>query len=67
MTADSTTLSLKRQFIAALDTLSDDATLDDAIECLILIDKINIGIAQADAGMLIPHADVVKQMNERLK
>ncbi|MHB8575026.1 MAG: hypothetical protein ACYDCQ_06800 [Dehalococcoidia bacterium] len=62
MTSEITTLSLKRQFIAALETLPEDATLDDAIECLILVNKVQIGIAQADAGMLIPHDEVMKRM-----
>lgn len=42
----------------AVEHLPDDATLDDAIERLIFLAKIERGLAEADAGRLIPHEEV---------
>ncbi len=42
----------KQRAIEALQTLPDDATIDDAIERLCLIAKIDEGLRQSDAGQL---------------
>ena len=53
--------TVKQRAIEALQTLPDDATIDDAIERLCLIAKIEEGLRQADAGQLTDHEEVKKR------
>ena len=50
----------KQRAIEAIKTLPEQATIEDAIERLCFIAKIEEGLRQSDAGQLIPH-DEVKQ------
>jgi len=45
-----------------LDTLPKDATLEDAMECLCLLAKIETAREQMDRGETLPHEDVGRQM-----
>ncbi len=51
----------KQIAIQALGSLPDDATFEDAIERLCYLAKIKEGLAQSDAGELIPQDAVKKQ------
>ncbi len=51
----------KQRAIEALRTLPDDATIDDAIERLCFIAKIEEGLCQSEAGRVVPHEEVKKQ------
>jgi len=53
--------TVKQRAIEALQTLPEDATIDDAIERLCLIAKIEEGLRQADAGQLTDHEEVKKR------
>ena len=53
--------TVKQRAIEALRTLPEDATIDDAIERLCLIAKIEEGLRQADAGQLTDHVEVKKR------
>jgi predicted transcriptional regulator len=53
--------TVKQRAIEALQTLPEDATIDDAIERLCLIAKIEEGLRQSDAGQLIDHDEVKKR------
>jgi predicted transcriptional regulator len=53
--------TVKQRAIEALQTLPDDATIDDAIERLCLIAKIEEGLRQSEAGQLTDHEEVKKQ------
>ena len=55
-------LTTKEQVIEALRALPDDATIDDAIERLCFIAKVQKGIAEADAGKTVPHEEVKKRL-----
>ena len=48
----------KSEIIQAIQDLPDDATLEDAMERLYFLTKIERGLAQADAGETISHAEV---------
>ena len=50
--------TVKQRAIEALQTLPDDATIDEAIERLCLIAKIEEGLRQSDAGQLTDHEEV---------
>ena len=51
----------KQRAIEALRTLPDRATLEDAIERLCFIAKIEEGLRQSAAGQLVSHAGVKRQ------
>ena len=53
--------TVKQRAIHALEALPEDATIDDAIERLCLIAKIEEGLTQADAGQLTDHEEVKKR------
>jgi predicted transcriptional regulator len=53
--------TVKQRAIEALQRLPEDATIDDAIERLCLIAKIEEGLRQADAGQLTDHEEVKKR------
>ena len=51
----------KQRAIEALKTLPEGATIEDAIERLCFIAKIEEGLRQSDAGQLVLHEEVKKQ------
>jgi predicted transcriptional regulator len=53
--------TIKQRAIQALQTLPDDATIDDAIERLCLIAKIEEGLRQSDAARLTDHEEIKKR------
>lgn len=53
--------TVKQRAIDALQTLPEDATIDDAIERLCLIAKIEEGLRQSDSGRLTDHEEVKKR------
>jgi len=53
--------TIKQRGIQALQTLPEDATIDDAIERLCLIAKIEEGLRQSDAGQLTNQEEVEKR------
>ncbi len=52
---------LKQRILDAVDGLPADATIEDAIERLVFVAKVERGLTQAEAGQLIPHAEIVKR------
>jgi predicted transcriptional regulator len=54
-------ISEKQRAIEALRALPEHATLDDAIERLCFIAKIEEGVRQSDARELVSHDEVKKQ------
>jgi len=51
----------KQRAIDAIQSLPENATLEDAIEWLCFIAKVEEGLRQSDAGELIPHEEIKKQ------
>ena len=51
----------KQRAIEALKALPERATIEDAIERLCFIAKIEEGLRQSEAGQLVPHDEVKKQ------
>jgi predicted transcriptional regulator len=56
------TPTARERILEALQDLPDDATVDDAIERLIFLAKIDAGLAELDAGMGIPHEEVKRRL-----
>ena len=51
----------KERILEALRGLPADATVDDAIERLVFMAKVEEGLAQLDAGQGIPHEEVKRR------
>ncbi len=48
-------MTTKEKAISLIQSLGDDISLDDVIDRLYLLRKIELGIAQADAGDVLEH------------
>jgi predicted transcriptional regulator len=48
----------KQRLVQAVQDLPDDASIEDAMERLLFLDKIEKGIRQADAEQTMPHDEV---------
>jgi predicted transcriptional regulator len=54
--------STKQKVLEAIEKLPADATLEDAIERLVLLAKIERGAAELDAGKGIDHAEAKRRL-----
>lgn len=52
----------KQKILQAVECLPDNATLDDAIERLCFLAKVEEGLRQSNAGETVPHRDAVRQI-----
>lgn len=52
------------RIIDALRELPDDSTVDDAIERLVFLAKIEAGLLQLDRGEGIPHDEVKRRLDQ---
>jgi len=57
----------KKQMIKAIQDLPADATVEDAIERLYLLYKVERGIAQADTGQKVSQEEARRRMAQWLK
>jgi predicted transcriptional regulator len=55
-------LTTRDRIREAMDKLPADATFDDAIEKLVFLARIEAGLADLDAGKVIPHAEVKRRL-----
>ena len=60
-------MNTKELVIEAIKDLPDDAVVEDAMERLLLLAKIERGIQQADAGETISHDEVKQRLSKWLK
>lgn len=60
-------MDTKQQMLKAIEGLPDDANVEDALERLYLLYKIDRGIKQADAGELISQEEARQRMAKWLK
>lgn len=58
-------MTIKEQLRELADNLPDHATIEEVMERLYLLYKIEQGIADADAGRVIPHEEVERQMRAK--
>lgn len=52
----------RERMIEAIRELPEDASVDDAIERLVFLAKIEAGLAQLDRGEGIPHEEVKRRL-----
>ncbi|MBI3007100.1 MAG: hypothetical protein HYY53_02150 [candidate division NC10 bacterium] len=57
----------KKQMIKAIQDLPADATVEDAIERLYLLYKVERGIVQADTGQKVSQEEARRRMAQWLK
>ena len=50
---------------ALLERLPDDCSLDDVLYHLYVIQKIESGLADAEAGKMIPHEQVAEELRRK--
>ncbi len=55
------TATEKERALEAIRTLPDGATIDEAIERLCFIAKIEEGLRQSDAGQVVSHEEIKKR------
>jgi predicted transcriptional regulator len=54
--------SAKQKVLEAIEKLPADATLEDAIERLVMLAKVERGLAQLDAGHGIDHDEAKRRL-----
>jgi predicted transcriptional regulator len=54
--------TVKQKILQVVERLPETATLEDAIERLCFLAKVEEGLRQSDAGDLVPHAEAVQQI-----
>ena len=54
--------SAKQKALEAIEQLPADATVEDAIERLVLLAKIERGLAELDAGKGIDHSEAKRRL-----
>ena len=60
-------MTTKEKVIHAVQDLPDDASIEDAMERLFFLSKIEKGIQQADSGQILSHAQVREKTAKWLK
>ena len=53
----------KKKILEAVEQLPDDATIEDAIERLYFLTKVEKGIREADAGLTVSHEEAKKRLS----
>ena len=57
----------KEKVLQSIKDLPNEFSLDEIVEKLIVLDKIEIGLQQVKDGKTIPHADAKKKLQKWLK
>ncbi len=60
-------MTITEKVLQAVQTLPDDAPIEEAMERLLFIAKIERGLEQADAGQTISHDEVKERAAKWLK
>ncbi len=55
------TPTTKDRILEVANRLPSDATIEDAIERLVFLKKLDRGLAEADAGKLVDHDEVERE------
>lgn len=60
-------MTVKEKVIHAVQDLPDDASMEDAMERLFFLSKVEKGVQQADSSQTLSHAHVREKMAKWLK
>ncbi|HUV66532.1 MAG TPA: hypothetical protein VMW24_21770 [Sedimentisphaerales bacterium] len=55
-------MTMKEKVLQAVSNLPDDASIEDVMDRLLFMAKIERGLQQADAGQTIAHCEVKERM-----
>jgi hypothetical protein len=55
-------VTTKQKILTVIESLDDDVSIEQAIDRLYLLYKIEVGLKQADAGEGIDHDEFMKQL-----
>ena len=55
------TQTVKQQVLQAVEELPDDTTFEEAMERIYFLYNVERGLAQADAGDVVDHDDVLRE------
>ncbi len=58
---------IREQLYKIADQLALNASIEDAIDRLLLLYKVEVGLRQADEGKVILHSEVEKRMEKWLQ
>ena len=61
------TVSLKRRVMHALDTLPDDASYEEILDCLETTHAIEVGLEQIERGEVVSHEEVMRRVGRWLR
>ena len=57
-------MTTKQKILGVIDSLGEDVSIEEAIDRLYLLHKIEIGLRQADAGEGMEHNEFMKQLED---
>ena len=60
-------MTAKEEILELLEQLPEDATIEDAIERLVVLYKVQQGLEQLDNGEGIPHEEAKRRIRQWLK
>lgn len=60
-------MKVKEKMLKAVKGLPEDASIEDAMERLLFLAKIERGLEQADSGRTLSHGEVGERMSKWLK
>jgi predicted transcriptional regulator len=60
-------MTAKEKVLQAIRSLPRDASIEDAMEKILFLAKVERGLAEAEAGKTIPHEKIRKRMAKWLK
>ena len=58
-------MTSKQRILAVLESLDDNTSIEQAIDRLYLLRKVEIGLKQADAGDVVEHNEFMQQLEVR--
>ena len=61
------TMLTKKRIINAIESLPDNFSIDEVIDRIVLLQKIEIGLEQSEKGETYTHAEAKKKLKKWLK
>ena len=58
-------MTTKEKLIKVVQNLPDDASIEEVMERLLLVAKVEKGLQQADKGQTVSHNDIKEKMSNR--
>ena len=60
-------MTVKEKMLRAVEALPEGASIEDAMERLLFLAKVERGLEQADSGRTLSHGEVKERMSKWLK